>query len=327
MASEIGSHIVEFRCDEALEVFKALALESRIAIVQLLASGDRNINEIGTALNLSQPTVTKHIQQLEQAGIVRSEYMPGVQGMQKRCSLRFGRLIIRFEPNVEVDDRVEEVSMPIGLYTQARPNGTCGLASRVKLIGFLDRAQSFYDPERATAEILWMAGGHVEYMFANDLPPSMDITRVELIMEACSEAPDYNIDWPSDITVWLNGVEIGTWTCPGDFGGTRGLLNPDWWIEHMTQYGLLKIWSVDEKGAYVDGIKISDVNIGALGLTPQVPVTVRIGVKEDAEHPGGFNLFGKGFGNYAQDLVIRYHYVRNAAAERRANMASEESEA
>jgi predicted transcriptional regulator len=32
---------------------------------------------------------------------------------------------------------------------------------------------------------------------------------------------------------------------------------------------------------------------------------MRIGVKEDAQHPGGINIFGAGFGNYSQDIVLR----------------------
>jgi predicted transcriptional regulator len=32
---------------------------------------------------------------------------------------------------------------------------------------------------------------------------------------------------------------------------------------------------------------------------------VRIGVKDDAENRGGFNLFGRTFGNYEQDVVLR----------------------
>ena len=29
--------------------------------------------------------------------------------------------------------------------------------------------------------------------------------------------------------------------------------------------------------------------------------------KEDARHPGGINIFGRGFGNYDQDIVLRLH--------------------
>jgi predicted transcriptional regulator len=32
---------------------------------------------------------------------------------------------------------------------------------------------------------------------------------------------------------------------------------------------------------------------------------VRVGVKEDARHPGGINIFGNGFGNHSQDIVLR----------------------
>lgn len=309
MAEELKSHILSVRGGGSAAIFKALGAETRLEILSLLAGGHRNINEIGLALNLSQPTVTKHIQILEQAGIVVSEYLPGAQGMQKRCRLRFDQMIVSFEGAGVSDERVEEVSMPVGLYSYAEPVAQCGLASREKIIGFLDIPQSFFDPERATAEILWMAGGYVEYVFPNTLPASVEILRLELIMEACSEAPNYNHHYPSDITVWLNQTEIGTWTCPGDFGAKRGHLNPGWWIDHMTQYGALKIWSVDSEGTALDGTPVSDVTLARAGVRPNLPLSLRIGVKPDADHPGGFNLFGKGFGNYAQDLVLRLHYV------------------
>jgi predicted transcriptional regulator len=150
----------------------------------------------------------------------------------------------------------------------------------------------------------------------------MEITRLELSAELCSEAPHHNNDYPSDITVWVNDVEIGTWTSPGDFGGKRGRLNPPWWNDSHSQYGMLKIWSVDREGSYVDGTPASDNGLRRLMLAPQQPITVRIGIKPEAEHPGGFNLFGRGFGNYEQDVVLRLHYV-NAQRQRRSNgMAS-----
>lgn len=48
-------------------------------------------------------------------------------------------------------------------------------------------------------------------------------------IEICSEAPNHKDDWPSDITVWINNHEVGTWTSPSDFGGERGVLTPAWW--------------------------------------------------------------------------------------------------
>jgi predicted transcriptional regulator len=34
-------------------------------------------------------------------------------------------------------------------------------------------------------------------------------------------------------------------------------------------------------------------------------IRVRIGVKDDARHPGGMNIFGRGFGNHDQDITLR----------------------
>lgn len=309
MGNELKSHLLQVRGGASAGIFKALGSEARLDILSLLADGDKNINEIGLALDMSQPVVTKHVQVLEQVGLILSEYMPGNQGMQKRCRLHFDQMIVSFEGAGISEERMEEVSMPVGLYSLAAPVPQCGLANRDKIIGFLDIPQSFFAPERASAEILWMSSGFVEYVFPNTLPGTVDILRLELIMEACSEAPNYNHNWPSDISVWVNGVDIGTWTCPGDFGAKRGLLNPGWWIDHMTQYGALKIWSVDDEGSSLDGTPVSNVTLAKTNVRPNEPITVRIGIKSDAAHQGGFNLFGKGFGNYAQDLVLRLHYV------------------
>ena len=314
--------VIELDRERGLETFRALASDTRMRILRLLGSGDRNIAELGAALGLSQPTVTKHMQVLEQVGLVVCEYMPGAQGMQKRCRLNAERLLISLGPEPAFDDCIEEVSMPIGLYTCARPAPTCGLANAERIIGFLDEPQSFYHPERASARLLWMADGTVEYTFPNTLPSTMQIVRLEYAVEVCSECPDYNNDYPSDITVWINDVEIGTWTSPGDLGGKRGRLNPPWWSDHMTQFGMMKVWSVDASGSYVDGLAASAATIGEIGLEPHGPITVRIGIKSGARHVGGFNLFGRGFGNYDQDPTIRLHYVPRPGAGRRSGLGN-----
>ncbi|RYG42564.1 ArsR family transcriptional regulator, partial [bacterium] len=100
-----------------IEMFRALASEPRLAILRFLAEGPRNVAEIGQSVGLAQPTVTKHVQILERAGLLTSEYLPGAQGMQKRCALTHERLLISLRPECEPEGRVHELSMPIGLYT------------------------------------------------------------------------------------------------------------------------------------------------------------------------------------------------------------------
>jgi len=104
-------------------------------------------------------------------------------------------------------------------------------------------------------------------------------------------------------------VEIGSWTSPGDFGDRRGKLTPEWWKLEGSQYGLLKNWSVTPDGSFVDGVRIATVRIKDLGLPDHRSIPVRIGVKAEAEHAAGMNLFGRGFGNYDQAIVLRLSFV------------------
>src|SRR5207249_2960118 len=139
------------------DVFKALASESRLRILKLLVERDYNINELGQALGINIPTVSKHVQMLEGAGLIVSEYMAGVQGTQKRCRLQYDRLIVSLEGEQTAQDQIEEIEMPIGLYSLIHPAPTCGLVNLERHIGLADDTQSFFLPERATAQLLWMA--------------------------------------------------------------------------------------------------------------------------------------------------------------------------
>ena len=58
----------------------------------------------------------------------------------------------------------------------------------------------------------------------------------------------------------------------------------------------------------MDGLKVSEVRLEQLKLLEHPYISVRIGVKENARHVGGVNLFGAKFGNYPQDIVLRIRY-------------------
>lgn len=301
-------HIKELSAIQSVAIFRALASESRARIIELLAERDMNINELSQALGLTQPSVTKHVQILEEVGLVQSDYVAGPQGTQKRCRRAHDRIMVDMTSDMKHMDLIAEIEVPIGMYTDVQAVPTCGLASRERFIGHLDNPVSFFLPERADAQILWSSGGFVEYVFTNSLPLQALITSVDLAMEVSSEAPGYDNDYPSDVTIWVNGVDLGTWCSPGDPGGTRGRLNPGWWHDNLNQSGFLKVWQIDDAGTSVDGVHISGVKLGELGLNPWQTTRVRIGIKPDAENQGGFTLFGRGFGNYEQDLVMRFRY-------------------
>jgi predicted transcriptional regulator len=170
----------------------------------------------------------------------------------------------------------------------------------------LDVPDTFLDPDRMRAGLLWFTRGFVEYQFPNNAKLSdTALAGLELSLELSSEVPGTSRDWPSDITLAINGQEVDTWTSPGDFGDRRGTYTPNWWKLTGSQYGELKTWRITGGGTWRDGERVSDRTLGDLMLDSHRSIRVRIGVKEDARHPGGLNIFGRGFGNHDRDIVMR----------------------
>jgi predicted transcriptional regulator len=291
-------------------VTKALGSETRLEILRFLSAHTCSTLEIAEALNLPPSTATLHINVLEKAGLIETDLRPATRGLQKVCARVFDRVVIQLPAEYEPEDTTVEVSMPIGAYADVKVAPTCGLAGELGIIGQLDDPSTFYEPDRIYAQLLWFRRGYVEYRFPNRLPPNVTLDDIELSFELCSEAPLHHPDWPSDITVWLGGVEVGTWTSPADFGGERGALTPAWWDAQNSQYGLLKVWRVTHSGSFVDGIQVSKVSLHDLPLKTGEPIPVRIGIKDNALNVGGMNLFGSKFGNYPQDIVLRQHFKR-----------------
>jgi len=296
--------------EEGMDVLRGLASPVRIKILKLLhTNGAQNVNDIADALGLPQSTVSSNVQILEEAGLIRTETQKARKGNQKICHSTFDEVLVMFKEDVQPSRaNAIEVSMPLGLYTSCEVSAPCGLCSADGIIGLLDVPDTFLDPDRMKAGLIWFTRGFVEYKFPNNAKLSnAEIEAVEFSMELSSEVPGTSADWPSDISVSINSQRLGTWTSPGDFGDKRGVYTPDWWKLKGSQYGKLKSWRVGANGTYVDGIKISEVSLKDLDIASHHSIRLRIGVENDAKHPGGINIFGKGFGNYDQDIVLRLH--------------------
>ncbi|MGQ9622063.1 MAG: ArsR/SmtB family transcription factor [Candidatus Caldatribacteriaceae bacterium] len=303
-----SGNILVLNTERDLEVLKVLNSDLRIRILGLLNGKRLNVNEIAKALAIPQSTAAINIRALEKAGLVRVENKKGRKGSQKLCSAQYSEIVISF-PSAAPEERGEdiiEVEMPVGLYTKFEVSPPCGLCSGEKIIGFLDAPDSFWNPERVKAGLLWFERGFVEYKFPNNaLYKKEPLKRIEVLAELSSEVPGTNKNWLSDITLWVNEVEIGTWTSPGDFGDKRGVFTPLWWKLEGSQYGLLKRWSVTEEGSFVDGERVSNATLKDLKVYEHTSIKVRIGIKENAKNVGGVNIFGRGFGNYDMDIVMR----------------------
>lgn len=295
---------------EDMAVLKGLASPVRVRILKLLHErGSLNVNDIAAVLSLPQSTVSSNVQILEEAGLVRSEIQKARKGNQKICHSLFDEVLVAFKEDIaKVKSGHIEVSMPIGLYTSCDVSAPCGLCTPDGVVGLLDVPDTFLDPDRMRAGLIWFTRGNVEYQFPNNAKlNNTQIEAIEFSLELSSEVPGTSADWPSDISIWINGTLVGTWTSPGDYGDKRGVYTPDWWKLKGSQYGKLKTFKVDNTGSFVDGLKISPITLRDLDIAAHHSIRLRIGIRNEAAHPGGLNIFGRGFGNYDQDILMRVY--------------------
>ena len=295
---------------EELEVFQALASEVRIEILELLlARGRMNMNELAICLGLTPGALTAHVKKLEACGLIRINQSPGTHGNMKMCEPHLEKILFVFsKPNPNQDSWHSHLR--VGQYSSFEVYPTCGLSTASAILGDVDDPRYFTHQKRFEADILWFSKGYVEYLVPSVIPFGSHIERFSVSAELSSEAPGSNSDWPSDVHFYINDVLLGVWTSPGDFGDRPGVFTPGWWFSSWNQYGLLKTLSVRDKGTFLDGVKISDVTIDQLALTPFTPIRFRLAVPDTARHVGGLTIFGRDFGNYNQDIEFTIVYRR-----------------
>jgi len=288
--------------------FEALASPVRLEIIHLLAEEDLNIKQLAEKIGISSSIMLKHIQKLENAGLVTTRMVKRNGSMSKICTLVFAEYRLMLDYRRRGLPMVNTYSIPVGSYCLIEGTPTCGLATERGVIGNRDDPQVFWETERFNAQLLWFTQGYVEYRFPNYLSFQQKIVEIEISFEIASEAPDFADDWPSDITFYLNDTKLFTWTSPGDYGVKRGRLTPEWWSSN--QYGLLKTIHITWDGVTMDDQKVSDVTLEQLLKYDHQYWSIRFEVAKDAKNVGGLTLFGKKFGNHEQDIVVRTFFER-----------------
>ena len=287
---------------------KALSAEVRIEILKLLCLNNMNVNDIAESLSIPPSTAATHVKLLEEAGLIKTTLQPGIRGSMKLCTKVLADIEVHLTTSQEESNQCEVMNMPIGNFVDYQVVPTCGIVSEKGNIDIEDEPRCFYNPKRIYAQLIWFRKGYVEYRFPNHMLKNRKERRVSISMELCSEDHDWDMNCPSDITVWINGIDAGTWTCPSDFGDRRGKLNPDWWPDRYTQYGMLKNWIITDQGTYIDHDKVNHYTIEDYHFADRDYISLRIGIKEDAKHVGGVNLFGSCFGDYPQDICFKVYF-------------------
>lgn len=293
------------------KIAKALSSDVRLHILDIIKYKPLNISEIAERAEIPISSAALHIKTLEDAGIVITQSMPGLRGFQRVCGLRVEKVeftLLNQEDLLKNKNIITE-SIPIGNYFDCDITAPCGIVSDTAFLAAEDSLYGFYSPNKHTAQIIWFTKGYLEYRFSTcQLKKLKRVSSIEFSFEICSEAPGYNNNWKSDISVWINGTDIGYFTTEADYGGRRGKLNPDWWNDNMTQYGILKSIRLSHSGTFMDEEKVSPFTLSDYNLTDKSYISFKIGVKEDARYVGGMNLFGEKFGDHPQNIQMRISF-------------------
>ncbi|MBO9610738.1 MAG: helix-turn-helix domain-containing protein [Paenibacillaceae bacterium] len=303
--TDAKQEMIRYPASRIIDVAKALSGDVRLRILEALGDKPMSVGQLADALGVAQPTVSINVQMLEQAELVVS-----TQGANREKICAVTCRSIQLELPAKPGDglhRTESIRMPIGMFSDCRIAPPCGMAGRDgALLGSADDPRVFYMPERTEASLLWFSGaGYVEYLFANPLPPGVGLDELVVTAELCSEASAFQMDWPSDIALLVNGLPVGTWTSPGDYGDRKGKLTPERW-KSGTEYGSLTEWRITGDGSCVNGRPAAAVTVADLDLAFNRPIRVRFEVLPDAVNARGLNLFGAAFGDHAQDIVLSF---------------------
>ena len=289
---------------------KALSSETRLEILKCLVNRAMTISELAEAFYLPMSSMCLQVKTLREAGLITVVPRPGIRGSQKLCGIRASCVTLDLFAHTSqpVHKPPLFVNMPIGHYSNCEIHPPCGIFSVTEYLSQEDSPYGFYSPEHTDAALLWFTWGYLEYQFSNYPLLQDKVSRIEFSFEICSEAPGYNNNWPSDIALEMNRQRITTILIKGDYGGRKGIYNPSWWSDSVTQFGEYRKICVTHEGCYMDNTKVSNETIESLGLLENYFFTFTLRVDPDSEHVGGMNLFGSRFGDYAQDIIMKVEY-------------------
>jgi len=97
---------------QLLAFFKAMANESRLKLVGLLATGERNVQELARATGLTEPTVSHHLTVLKRIGLVsvRAEGVVRWHALVPKALARMNRALLDKERVVALAPRGQDTS-------------------------------------------------------------------------------------------------------------------------------------------------------------------------------------------------------------------------
>jgi predicted transcriptional regulator len=87
---------IEVSGDDVSKLAKALASQTRWEIMKLLQRRGVDVSRIAETLYQTEANISAQIKILEEAGLVKARYEPGVHGVRKICEPAVDKVIIIF---------------------------------------------------------------------------------------------------------------------------------------------------------------------------------------------------------------------------------------
>ena len=294
----------------AAVIFRALANDTRVAILRYLGDRVVAVNQIAKDMGLPSSTATMHVTVLERAGLLHTELRPASRGLQKVCARTYDELVFDLPRGAarRTHDAVD-LQMPIGGYSDFVVEPTCGLVSATGLIGFMDDPSAFYEPDRLNGAAALVPGGlrgiSVSESRAARCPRRVPAADRGDLQRGAAPRPrlaerHHGLDQRSaarrlDVPVRLRRPAR---TADPVVVGGKGLA-----VRRAQALARDEAGNDDRRDQPLDASTShrSDLRTGTrssyASASSQTPQNV-----------GGLNLFGRGFGNYPQDLGFRLEY-------------------
>ncbi len=294
--------------ESARRICEVLSSQTRINIIKLLQqTGSMNMDMMAKALGITNGALTAHIKKLSECGIVNVRLCSIEHGTQKLCSLGESKLVIDFIDKT-ITGKYERLELNVGQYSSSKISPTCGLCDRNHALFEFDMPHFFKYPERFNAEMIWFCDGFVCYSFPNPLTEDKTLTEIQISMELSAEGPFLARNYPAAIDFYNHGHLLGSHVSPGEFDEHKGNLTPDWWF--YGQYGEQITISIGENGTCINGLEASEYSIRDVvaDAKEEAFVDLKISCENHTSTKGGIMLFGKGFGDLPQGIVMKVFY-------------------
>lgn len=277
---------------DAYSMCEAIGSPVRMDILgQILEHRSISLGDLAKNLHLTNGALTPHIRKLESVGLIRIAEEPGKHGLTKICSAALDKILI--DVATFLPENAHSFSLPVGQYREATLSKRCALVGAKGFIGETDEPRYFTYPEHYDCLGLWLSRGKLTYTLPTPPDRTQVISEIRFHFEisAISTGGDF---FPGQISFHIDDVLLGAATLPAENRDRKGALCPDWYDTVYPQYGSLKTLSVNARGSFWDGVKISEVTLAQLNELKTFSLS----------SDSGFMLFGKDLGDYTTD--IRY---------------------